>query len=206
MGPNHTPAYSATSLIALVIALVALIWFLRMQKHGKIISANTLTLIVGIIIVYGTITPFLGQLTIIDISSVVGRTQGLTGRAEIWAAVIPYVWDKPFLGSGFGAFLTDEMRVTIRAMHPHNGYLDIILNTGFIGLGFFSVFLIKNSRNAQREMTKNFDWGGLWLGFLLITVVNNISEISAVSFQSPNVVALLLLSFASAADIDKRSC
>lgn len=198
MGPNHTPTYSATSMISLTIALIALIWFFRMQRNEKIIRVITLILIVGFII-YGTIIPFIGQLKIIDISSAVGRDQSLTGRVDTWAKVIPYVWDKPFWGCGYGAFLTDSMIETIGAYHVHNGYLDIILNIGFIGLGFFSMFLFKNCRNAQREMTKNFDWGVLWLGFLLITALSNMAEPSGSSFRQINMFLLLFLSFAAAA-------
>ena len=204
MGPRHTLTYSATSLLALTIALTALIGLLWMQKHGKIISANTFTLIIGLIIIYGTITPFVGGLSVIDISNLVNRDETLTGRSVIWARLIPYVLNKPFLGHGLGGFWTNAMMEKIGNAHGHNGYLDIILNTGFIGLVFFSMFLIKNCRNAQKEMKKNFDWGVLWLCFLLITLLNNIAESSATSFRATNIVVLLFLSFTTAAGIANR--
>jgi len=194
MGPQHTLTNSATSLISLIVAIMVLIYLGWLKQRGTLLNKYALAIIIAFIIVYATVTPFLGGLKGIDISSAVGRNEDLTGRSEIWARLIPYVSAKPILGHGFGGFWTDAMRANIMAAHPHNGYLDIILNIGFVGLFLFSMFLIKNCLNAGEEMTKDFDWGILWLCFLMITVLHNISETSAISFRSTNISVLLLLS------------
>ena len=147
------------------------------------------------IIVYGTITPFVGGLMIYDPSDILGREETLTGRADIWAYLINYAMQKPLLGYGFGGFWTDAIR-DATSSHAHNGYLDIILNIGFAGLLFWSMFLIANCRKAQKLMTKDFDWGVLWFCFTLIAVIRNISESSVTSFTGLLPAILLFMLFA----------
>ena len=132
-----------------------------LKKQNIIIGANVLTILLAAIIVYGTITPFVGGLMIYDPSEAFGRDETLTGRSFLWDYLVPYARQKPFLGHGFGGFWTDKMREATSS-HAHNGYLDTILNTGFVGLLLLSIFLISNCRKAQRTMTKYFDWGVLW--------------------------------------------
>ena len=76
--------------------------------------------------VYGTVTPFIGKLSLVDISSTFGRDETLTGRSEIWATLVPFAMKRPILGHGFGGFWTDARREIIAASHGHNGYLDAV--------------------------------------------------------------------------------
>jgi O-antigen ligase len=68
-----------------------------------------------------------------------------TGRAEIWQAILAYMHDHPLLGAGFG---TIAHTGTLSPLHnyargnwveaiadSHNGYLQILVTTGSIGLG-----------------------------------------------------------------------
>lgn len=192
MGPKHTPTYSATSSFTLVFGLAALICFLWMKKLNMSIGANALTVVVIIIIVYGTITPFLGSLTLFDVSSFLGRDETLTGRSEIWSRLIPYVMQKPIVGHGFGGFWTEEMQARINTS-AHNGYLDQIVNLGFVGYFLFSMFLVSCCRRAQREMTMDFDWALLWICILLMALIHNISESTMTSFTSLLSAAILFL-------------
>lgn len=197
LGPNHTLTNSATSLITSIVGLTALAVLFWMQLHGRTVKSNALTITVLFLVIYGTITPFLGGLSLIDISSLVGRDESLTGRSSIWASLTPYVWSSPIVGYGFGGFWTDAMREKVMAAHPHNGYLDVILNTGFFGLFLFSMFIIRSCRYAENLLVSHADWGALWSCYLLITVMNNITEASATSLSSTNVVVLLLMGFAA---------
>lgn len=194
-GPQHTLTYSATSTAALAVGLTALIGLVCMKKRGILIGSSTLTVIIVLIIVYGTITPFVGGLKLYDPSAILGRDQTLTGRSEIWKYLVPYAMDKPILGHGFGGFWTDAHREA-SSSHAHNGYLDIILNLGFCGLLLISMYLVSACRKAREEMTRDFDWGVLWFCFLLMAVVHNIAESSTISFTGllPAVILFFLIS------------
>ena len=196
MGPHHTLTHSATSTAVLAVGLTALVGFLWMKKLSILIGANTLTVIIAIIIVYGTITPMVGRLTLFDPSSSLGRDETLTGRSDIWAFLVPHAMQKPILGHGFGGFWTDAMRKS-SSSHAHNGYLDVVLHLGFFGLLLFTIFLLSCSRKAQRVMNQDFDWGVLWFCSLLMAVVHNIAETSSDSFSNHMSAILMFLLISS---------
>ncbi|WP_298820350.1 O-antigen ligase [uncultured Chloroflexus sp.] len=80
-----------------------------------------------------------------ELLSLLGRDVSLTGRLPLWSALWSIGWQRPLLGYGFGAFWLDtgqEMEVDIAlmrlrfgwALQAHNGYLDIWLELGLVGL------------------------------------------------------------------------
>ena len=202
-GPNNTLTYSATSTASLAVGSISLTGLLWLKKQNIIIGANALTILIAAIIVYGTVTPFVGHLMFYDPSAALGREETLTGRSDIWAYLVPYAMQRPLLGHGFGGFWTDATRAATSS-HAH-GYLDIILNTGFVGLLFLSMFLITNCRKAQRLMSQDFDWGVLWFCFLLIAVVHNIAESSVISFTGLLPAVLLFMLISSPSEYSKQT-
>ncbi|HUS99860.1 MAG TPA: O-antigen ligase family protein [Candidatus Thermoplasmatota archaeon] len=203
-GPNHTLTYSATSTASLAVGLIALIGLMLLKKQNIVIGANELTILIVAIIVYGTFTPFVGHLMVYDPSRTLGREETLTGRSDIWERLVPYATQKPLLGHGFGGFWTDKMRSETDA-NAHNGYLDTILNTGFVGLLFLSMFLISNCRRAQGLMSRDFDWGVLWFCFILMAVAHNIAESSMMSLTGPLSAVLLLMLISSPSGAYKQT-
>lgn len=181
MGPDHTFNYSATSTSTLVIVSV---WFIGLQwlrKRNVLIGAHVLLFFIVSSICFGTLVFIFGGLIISDIASIYGRNETLTGRTDIWAYLLPYVTGAPFLGHGFGGFWTDAHREATSS-HAHNGYLDIVLNMGFLGLLIFSAYLIQCCRKAVMLMNRNFDQACLWACLLIIIVVHNIAESTTTSF------------------------
>lgn len=74
-----------------------------------------------------------------------GRNATLSGRVEIWHAVWPFVMQRPWLGWGYEAFWRGwtgpsfqvSAAVHFLVFHAHNGYLDLWLQTGIVGLALF---------------------------------------------------------------------
>jgi O-antigen ligase len=192
MGPKHILTYSATSVATLTVGLTALLGLRWLKRRNIILRGNSLSVIISLIILYGTCTPFIGGLMIFDPSKLLERSETLTGRSDhIWKVLIPYAMQKPILGHGFGGFWTDEL-VAATSSDAHNGYLDTILNIGFTGLMLSSIFLITSCRKAQREMMKDFDWGIFWFCIVLMAVVHNISESSIGKLTGLMAIVLLL--------------
>lgn len=194
MGPSHTLTYSATSAVALASGLTALIGLLWMKKKNILIGANTITIIMSIILVFGAIVPFSGGWMLSDIASTFNREETLTGRTDIWAYLIPYAMDSIILGNGYGGFWTDAHRAATSS-HAHNGYLDIILNLGVIGLILFAIFLLSCCKKAHRVMIRDFYWGCLSIVVLFTAAVHNIAESSLTSLSGllPAVILFLLI-------------
>jgi O-antigen ligase len=80
-----------------------------------------------------------------SLSEMLGKTTTLTGRTDIWAYVIPYMYQRPMLGWGYGAFWSTNNPVAwiiANELHwyapeAHNGILEILLSVGLIGLVLF---------------------------------------------------------------------
>jgi len=196
-GPYHSPTYSATAAMALMIGLLMFIGLVWYNKRGSIPGSALLTAFIIFIIVYGTITPFIGKLSLFDVSSLAGREENLTGRADVWRQLIPVAMQQPALGYGFAGFWTTNAREEFDISGSHNGYLDLILELGFIGLLFYTFFIVSNIRKAQRVMTQDFDWGVFWICSLVMALVSNITESLFSTFETRMMAVILCLTFSS---------
>jgi len=192
-GFKHTLTYSSTSTASLAVGLTALLGLLWLKRHNIIPGANSLSVVIALIIIYGTITPFLGGLTIFeDAAGLLNRDTDLTGRADIWAKLIPVAMQNFWGGHGFGGFWNDYWVEIMKVNEAHNGYLDTLLNTGAIGIILSSIFLIISCRKARREMTQDSDWGIFWFCLILMIVLHNIAEssIAALTGLFPMIIFL----------------
>ena len=118
--------------------------------------------------------------------SALGRSS-LSGRTEIWAAVIPAV-PSSIGGAGFESFwITPScMQEVARHLqgwyHPewlnesHNGYLEVYLNLGWIGVCLLSIILISGYRSATAAFRRNPSIGGLMLAYTIVALIYNMTE------------------------------
>jgi O-antigen ligase len=122
-------------------------------------------------------------------ASALGRSSTLSGRTEIWAALIPSA-SNPILGAGFESFWIspDAQRFwgTLSHLgwwHPeilvpeaHNGYIEVYLNLGWVGLGLISIVLISGYRRAIAAFRMNPSVGSLTLAYLIPAAVYSVTE------------------------------
>jgi exopolysaccharide production protein ExoQ len=196
-GPQRTFTYSATANVAFAVGLSVLICLYWMKKLGTILRPIPLIVLTAFIIIYGTVTPMIGELSLIDISSAVGRNESLTGRTDVWRQLVPVAMQQPILGYGFGGFWTTNTRKVFDISGAHNGYLDVIMELGFVGLVLYAIFLLSNIRKAQRVLTQDFDWGALWICYLVMGLLSNITESSLSSFSSQMMSIIILFTVTS---------
>lgn len=75
-------------------------------------------------------------------------TQTLSGRIPLWTQLLPYIWERPFLGYGFGGFWTSDRVIDISGQvgwgvpGAHNGFIDIILGIGILGVACYMGILL----------------------------------------------------------------
>ncbi|WP_445635503.1 O-antigen ligase-related domain-containing protein [Nostoc sp. DSM 114161] len=110
----------------------------------------------------------------------IGKDTTLTGRSEIWPAVLEMVQKKPLLGYGYGAFwygadTSGAAYVQESAGWPtptaHNGFLDLLLALGVVGFlvflaGFLSSFFKGIYFIRLNRMLENNVWLLIYLTFL----------------------------------------
>ena len=129
-----------------------------------------------------------------------GRAPNLTGRTDIWAAVIPAV-PNSVIGAGFESFwigpdVVKFQRAMVGWWHPenlneaHNGYIEVYLNLGWIGVCLISLILINGYWRAVGAFRRNPSVGSLMLAYVIVSAVYSITE---AGFRSPNPMWIFML-------------
>jgi len=127
-----------------------------------------------------------------------GRNSNLTGRTEIWAAVIPMA-PNPVIGAGFESFwlstwVRDRFAVLIPGLplnEAHNGYIEVYLNLGWVGLGLIALILSDGYRRAVKAFRREPALGALLLAYVLAATTYCITE-AGFRMLHPNWIFFLL--------------
>jgi len=110
-----------------------------------------------------------------------GRDPTITGRTAIWQVVLS-VSASPLVGAGFESFwmggrLQKVWDMTAQGIQEaHNGYLEVYLNLGFIGLGILVAMILTGYKNAIAAVRRDPYTGSLRLAFLLVAVIYSFTE------------------------------
>ena len=111
-----------------------------------------------------------------------GPTNTLTGRTVIWASVLRAVSDRKWLGYGLDVFWSGVVGAILPT--AHNGYLDIVLALGIVGLLVFIGGFLTNLWRASRLFWANEIRGAKWPLFILLFV-------GVFNFTESNILRLL---------------
>jgi exopolysaccharide production protein ExoQ len=119
------------------------------------------------------------------VAAVVGRSSNLTGRTEIWNLVISFIPERALVGYGYSGFwlgASPESFVINRAMkgwvmYAHNGFLEMALNLGAVGLtvtlGILAIGVKRALYFSQQHEVDNPLWPLL---FILYFILHNLGE------------------------------
>lgn len=111
--------------------------------------------------------------------SSIGRDLTLTGRTNIWHELLSLPID-PLIGTGFLNLWSDFRYLSVLpefATHSaHNGYLEVYLDGGLIGVGLLIVMLISVTRRIHRDMVVGSEYGMVRFAVLVVVLIYNISE------------------------------
>lgn len=133
-----------------------------------------------------------------ELLRMVGRDPTLTHRTEIWQAVRENPVD-PLIGSGYLMYWDLHKAITIgefndvRLNSAHNGYLEIFLDGGALGICFLVVMLLAVGIRVSRELLTGSEYGRLAFAFYIVMLLYNVSE-SMYARRSPLWFAFLLFS------------
>jgi exopolysaccharide production protein ExoQ len=129
-----------------------------------------------------------------------GRDATMTGRTGIWHAVLS-VSGSPLVGTGFESFwMGDRLQkvwtLTAKGIQEaHNGYLEVYLNLGWMGIGLLALVIATGYRNAVAIYRRNADAGRIRLAFIAVALVYNFTE-AGFRMMDPVWIAFLLAAFA----------
>ena len=115
------------------------------------------------------------------ILNLLGRDATLTNRTEIWAATKAHPVE-PVFGCGYLNFwdivgpikLGGESEVELKT--AHNGYLEIFLDGGYLGIFFLVIMLINAGINHVRSFVQDHPGGVFAMATFCMLLLTNISE------------------------------
>jgi exopolysaccharide production protein ExoQ len=134
----------------------------------------------------------------------------LTGRIPLWNFLIAnYLDERPLFGFGFQGFWSPEHIIRVSAsqdwliMHAHSGYLNLVLDLGYVGLGLFVTVLLMAIRRSYAYFRATLDFSWLFMTSLIVWAV-------VASFFDSNLLVsslrdfMCMIAFAKLAVFDPR--
>lgn len=185
-------AYSATSIGTLVVGAVAFFWLQRLRAHHIVVPKTVLVGVLCALMATGALTPFVGGSNMASLSGLFGRSDTLTGRTDTWAELVPVVYSRPLVGYGFGSFWTTERRDFYQMSHGHNGYLDILLDSGALGLLLYSGLMISFCFELHRALSWDYDLACFGISLVFMAAAYNYTE-SSLGFLDEHMTAVVIL-------------
>ena len=191
-----TNAYSATSIGSLLIGICAMFALSKLRAHPEYIAYFVAAAVIGVAATLISAKIILGWSPIGWAATVMGRDETLTGRVDIWNEVFKIAPRWSVLGTGFGGFWgLPYTSIPIGQNSGHNGYLDVYVELGFVGIFLLSLFLLNLWGKLSIEVKHNFDWGLLGICILLMSMTYNYTESDFLSVSSVLWTVLLFMTF-----------
>ncbi len=204
---------SSSPLINLII-LMSIFFGLQIVRWNYLFLVPALMGILSVgIILYTLLITNAGQ-----IAGAFGKDLTLTGRTGFWPLILDKIWDSPWLGYGFGAFWQglDGPSAYVwnasafKAPNGHNGYLDLCLDLGLVGLAIYTIEFVTSFQRAliQIRVVRTAD-AFLPVLLLCLVVLSNITESSLVLqnnlLWTLQVSTFLSLCSSEMSEIDKQA-
>ena len=165
----------------LVMVILCIIYRIFRWRYEVMLSAILAVTIIGLIALIWVA----GYIGADSFFSSVGKDATLSGRTDIWR----YVWDqiqlRPLFGYGLAAFWNGyegpsgyvQLAMRIAVIYAHNGFLDIWLFIGLVGLSVFLAGFVITSKQSLALLRKSNTPEGFWpLLFLTYILLSNLTE------------------------------
>lgn len=184
-------ANSMTSLICFLLGIVVLL-VVQFRAVGR--TPLVVHSLVAFLIAFPSAVLFVG---IESILQMIGKDPTLTDRTVIWDMLLTLMTN-PWLGMGFENFWLGPRLDRIWAAYSwapnqaHNGYLEIYLNLGWIGVGLLVTILLMGYQTVLTGLRRSPSTGNLMLAFFVVGIVYNFTEAALFRMMAPAWFALLL--------------
>jgi exopolysaccharide production protein ExoQ len=157
------------------------------------------------IVLAGALAMFFGGAS--AFSNALGRGDGLSGRTEIWEASIAAAGN-PIIGTGFESFWNVNVNKVARGLQgyweihnlvsAHNGYIEVYLDLGWVGVCLIVLILISGYRRAGEAFRRDPEFGSLMLAFMATSTFYSMTE-AGFRMLGPSWIFLLLAVVSSTA-------
>lgn len=176
---------STTALLGMLLALGGMTALALFRRPGPL----------PVLVVWGGVAGVGAFLALILLApevffALVGKDATLTGRTGIWEALFRRVELRPWQGYGFGAFWADpwgprwfiKNEVQWDAPNAHNGWLDILVQLGIVGLIMAASHFVVSVAAALTRLRQGPEayWAGL---YMVLFALFSISESTVMQYN-----------------------
>ncbi|BAZ09686.1 O-antigen polymerase [Calothrix sp. NIES-4071] len=174
---------SKSSLVISCILILIMLFYKKFRWKGRI---SVIFVNIGILILACLAIVVLTYW--VELLTGLGRDPTLTGRTYIWDTALAGLLERPFFGFGRGAFWAPESKYIIQAgyalrssswlpSHGHNGFLDLTLDLGLIGLSIFCIIYFTTFAQSLKQAYATNNLEKLWpIGYLTYLAMSNVTE------------------------------
>lgn len=178
---------SKTSLVSTVLGVASIIgiWLVRRGPATAVVVTWFATLLVGAIAAVLIVAPGL-------VFETLGKDATFTGRTEIWTAAIRQVQTQPWTGFGYGVLWDHRApydpaswiasHAGFVAGHAHNGWLEVWLALGYIGLAIWTLYFLEI---FFRSLAAAYQHPGAYLALPVVVMIalRSITEVSVLDYH-----------------------
>jgi exopolysaccharide production protein ExoQ len=172
-------ANSMTSFVSLVAASV---FMLIGTRRSVVLQRSFLHALIALLVFAPLLTILLDTTGVMAHS--LGRQASLSGRTEIWNAVLS-ININPLLGTGFESFWLGNRVDQVWSLigqgergiqEAHNGYIELYLNLGWAGLALLAWLLVTGYRSAVAALQHHAHDAVIRLAFIVAALMYSMTE------------------------------
>jgi exopolysaccharide production protein ExoQ len=197
---------SAVGYLAIIVGFFmwfpVLKWGTKQRRIAITISATVALLMICFV-----------SLNLPGVTRMIGKDPTITGRTGLWKMSLAAIQEQPLLGYGWGAFWSKNSisarlireELNWDAPHSHNGYMEVTLGLGLMGLGAYSVVVGTIAHRGYLFFMSGQESYRRWpLSFLIFISVYQFTESSIVSGDTVYWIMLCCLA-CSLSQVQERS-
>jgi len=181
-------AVSMTSIFVFAVGFLIFISLSFTKVHIErikplFVSACVVIFSILLTVIYHSLRPFSINSFMGTIIKAMGHGMTLSGRTEIWSDVFKVASHSPLLGVGYGAFWIGRLanlqwteKLTWTLGQAHNGYVDIYLQLGLVGVCLLMALIFFTIPRIIKSFTLDFEYGRFRMTFFLVILFINITE------------------------------
>jgi O-antigen ligase len=169
---NSMTSLSSFMLSALVMVLVGRPWASRHAANAHLLAGSAVGLAVFALFIDST-----GALL-----RMLGRNPTLTGRTDIWKAVLSY-HTNPLIGRGFDSFWLGSRIEGVAHLigykgitQAHNGYIETYINLGWIGVALLGWLIASGYLRGVKMLRVDPSAGRFQVAMVASAIMYNLSE------------------------------
>src|SRR5262249_27160668 len=131
-----------------------------------------------------------------ELVGAIGRDTTLTGRIDLWAQLLSMNRD-PLLGTGFESFWLGNRLKELwsifwwRPNEAYNGFLEVWLNLGWVGVALLAVVIVTGYRNIVVSFRRDPQVARLQLAFFAAGLIFGLTE-AAFRMMTPTWIMFIL--------------